>query len=625
MHTSAPNSWAPNSRAPKSRPLESRFGARIATAVAIAAISLAAAGWPYGDERALAAEVTDTGNASDPSRIKPRTIELTSEKAARVRNAIKQGDFATARRITDEVLASSKLTSWRHHPLDTFITGIPDIADATFAEHLNAWIAQDKKDEIPLLIRAQYEHDFAWLKRGHRFSNEVAADAMTSFEAYIENALVDVDAAIHRNDGNAYAFYLELRILRGLGASQGMSDAFDHAIARHPAYYPLYQIALHALEPKWGGTVARMYAFVDKHAGQAAEGSPLKLLYLELYADLLNAASTNCLAYRNDRDQWGQCVAARMKDIVTADLEKQVVAALQLYDRADKFELGLAVQGIISYMLQTGGADVYSGAILQLAATAMHSDTRLKREEPGHNDYVIEKLAAQSWYTKGFYDNALTKYQDALTAIDATAFPSEEDKDLALAAVYEDIARVHNQNHQYADMIAAEKAAVSIGNLTQVEHFICYAYYRLKKNDDALRACDTAIEHQPGNLYAHYWRGILLRDAGRADDALRDLAMVAGSEDDYRATAAIDMSMIYFNRKDLQGALNVLNSYPYLYDPTTTHRSSVAVSYNNRCYAYMELGELRKALDDCTASLRYGSLPDAYRKQQDLVKRLGGT
>jgi hypothetical protein len=48
----------------------------------------------------------------------------------------------------------------------------------------------------------------------------------------------------------------------------------------------------------------------------------------------------------------------------------------------------------------------------------------------------------------------------------------------------------------------------------------------------------------------------------------------------------------------------------------------MAVGYNNRCYAYMELGELQKALDDCTASLKYGAIPDAYRKQQELTRRL---
>jgi hypothetical protein len=31
---------------------------------------------------------------------------------------------------------------------------------------------------------------------------------------------------------------------------------------------------------------------------------------------------------------------------------------------------------------------------------------------------------------------------------------------------------------------------------------------------------------------------------------------------------------------------------------------------------------LKPALDDCTRSLEYGSLPDAFRKQQELVKRL---
>lgn len=49
----------------------------------------------------------------------------------------------------------------------------------------------------------------------------------------------------------------------------------------------------------------------------------------------------------------------------------------------------------------------------------------------------------------------------------------------------------------------------------------------------------------------------------------------------------------------------------------------MAVAYNNRCYAYMELGELEKALADCTQSLRYGSIPDAFRKQQELVAQLG--
>jgi hypothetical protein len=34
---------------------------------------------------------------------------------------------------------------------------------------------------------------------------------------------------------------------------------------------------------------------------------------------------------------------------------------------------------------------------------------------------------------------------------------------------------------------------------------------------------------------------------------------------------------------------------------------------------------LRKALEDCTTSLKYGRLPDALQKQQELVKMLKGS
>jgi hypothetical protein len=80
--------------------------------------------------------------------------------------------------------------------------------------------------------------------------------------------------------------------------------------------------------------------------------------------------------------------------------------------------------------------------------------------------------------------------------------------------------------------------------------------------------------------------------------------------------------MIYFDKKDNKTALDVLNKYNFVYDVGTQNKSDLAVNYNNRCYAYMELGDLTKALDDCTASLKYGSLPDAYRKEQELLRLL---
>ncbi|HLW90388.1 MAG TPA: tetratricopeptide repeat protein, partial [Roseiarcus sp.] len=191
----------------------------------------------------------------------------------------------------------------------------------------------------------------------------------------------------------------------------------------------------------------------------------------------------------------------------------------------------------------------------------------------------------------------------------------------ALAGIYRNIGETYSQMHQYADVVAYEEAAMALGGKVADEVLLCDGYEKLKKYDEAVRACARAVE-ETGSLRARYWRGRTLREMGNPDAALPDFIAVADSEDYYRSYAAIEVSMIYFNRHNDQSALDALNKYAYLYDVEATGKSDVAVAYNNRCYAYMQLGELKKALDDCTASLKYDSLPDAYRKQQELIKRL---
>ncbi len=174
-------------------------------------------------------------------------------------------------------------------------------------------------------------------------------------------------------------------------------------------------------------------------------------------------------------------------------------------------------------------------------------------------------------------------------------------------------------------MIAYEKGALALGDLPLEEQYICYGYYRLKNYDEAIEFCTQAIDHAASTLEARYWRGSAYTKKGDREAALKDLTIVAASDHRLRANAAIDMSMIYFGRNDNRGALDVLNRYDYLYDPAKVDKESVAVAYNNRCYAYMELNEPKKALDDCTQSLKYGSIPDAYSKQLKLMKLLGSS
>lgn len=556
--------------------------------------------------------------------VQPHAVELTTEKALRFRAAVEQGDFHSATSIATEVLGQSHIENWRFHPFGQFMNGLSDLTDPSYQANLDKWVAQASKNAFARLVRAQFQYDLAWAQRGHGFSAKVDPHHMAAFGHAMVQALEDVNQSLTLDPANPYGLALRLRVMRGLGAPQEqMKETFEAAIAKYPNFYGLYREMLSGYNPKWGGTIPAMYAFVKQYAERAPTYSPLKMLYLDLYNDLLDIASISCMSYWGDNDQAPQCVKAVMEKIVTPDLDDRALSAFQLYDHTDKYQFGVFVGEIIGQMLKTNGGDLFASIMLQAAADAMHSDTQLSEDKPHANDYVVDALVAQSWYARGFYDNALKKNREALKDSTSTHFPNEEERDVALANIYEAMAGVYNKLNQYVDLAAYERAAIALRRRTGYEHLVCYAYYQLKDYDAAIRACTDTINDQTANLTALFWRASAYEDAGNKDAALKDFTIVAGSEGDYRASAAISLSMIYFGRGDNRSALNVLNQYKYLYDPNLSYRSDIAVAYNNRCYALMQLGELRDALTDCTASLKYGNIPDAYRKEQELLKRLG--
>lgn len=555
-------------------------------------------------------------------RVKTGTAETVYEKALRARTEIKRGDFSKAQEIATEVLAGSPPHHWHFHPFGEFVGAIANSNDPALEKRLDGWVDQAGENPTPRLIRAQYLYHMASFVRGGRNASASSAAELASFSDYLTRALKDASTAAAAGVGDPHAFLLKLRILRAFGLATEAMSVFEQAIEEYPEYYPLYDTVLTMHHPRWGGSTEAMYAFVDQYAGRVSQHSPLKLLYLSLYRHLLNYSAASCATDGSDRDARLQCVARAMQQLVRPELDDSIMAALQLYEHLDKYAFGLTIEEILGEMLRTSSGESHSATILELAARSMGSNTQLRPEQPGHNNYIVDKLVALSWYQKGFYPNALIKSQDAVKSVENFSFPSDVEKDLAVAGIYQALGNTHSTLKHYAEMAAYEDAAVALGGETDREHFICYAHYHLKAYEDAIRACTRAIADQAGNMKAYYWRARVYRDLEKLDDALRDFKAVADSPDSFRATAAIDVSMILFNRKDIAGALVALNRYTYLYQPELTVKQNVAVAYNNRCYAHMELGELMKALEDCKSSLKYGSLPDAYRKQLELTKRL---
>lgn len=568
--------------------------------------------------------------------IKPRTVETWSEKGVGIRNMLKRGDFAAARQALADVVAGGELTPWAYRPFSSVLEQIPAASDPVLEQRVGEWVARSLMDPLPLIVRADLYLKIAWSKRGEKTADRTSAKQWQGFGAYWAKALADIDAAIKLDPDNPYSYVLKLKIISAEGFSEPLAAAFADAIGKFPDYLTLYQTTLAALEPKWGGSVKAMYRFVDSYAGKAPADSPLKLLYLYLYAHLLDDAAFSCFGRNSDEDKVKSCIAIYMDANVTADLKKQIAATLKLYDRLDHLDFGSRVREALTEMIDIAGARAYSSAMLEQAAEAMHSDTELDPKQARPSDYIIDELVAERY--RDAPGIAINKLKQALRDIDKTMFAHAVDKDQEESFIYDKIAGLYNQSRDPSvdqhcpdgnfwicgaiNAIAYETAAKALNKTTQHDSLICTNYQVLMLYKEAIKSCTDAIDYDD-NIEAHSMRGQSYTMLHQWEPALRDLTIVADSDSEQRIFAQMGIVMVYLAQSDYRSAVKTLNNYPALFDPDIVGTSFVFTSFNNRCLAYSKIGELQKALNDCTEALKYNWAQTTYQLQQELQQKLG--
>jgi tetratricopeptide (TPR) repeat protein len=538
--------------------------------------------------------------------IKPKRVVMPSDLALEATVAIKNGNYARAEQISEDVLTGSRLQSWRFYPFNEFMGSVVRGDDPVLLEHMNMWLAQQPDSALAYLFRAQYYQEAGWAARGGE-------------------ARADLQRSISLNPKIPLTYYELLSVASSNGGSQDVEHVFQSAIKAFPNYYPLYKTRLRSLAPNRGGSVNAMYAFVERYADAAPGNSPLKLLYLDLYANVLEASAYDCNSYSGDARHL--CVRALFWFRSRRGLDDRMESALNLYKTSDPIQFSTAVWPLLETIScdRCIGAPAVVGRVLQLAASIMGSDNRMM-DEPTHNSYVLDDITARVWAQMGNSANADKKFHEALRDVERTSFPNEAEKAEATATVLDHMAAFADDTSQFVDIIVYHDAANAAGgiNHTAIPYRKCYAYYRMKYFAAAANECTALIEGNGNYMQTHYWRGKAYEGLGQWDASIEDFTPVADSADNwFRVGAALDMSYDFGQKGDFAGQLASMNRYPYLFDPGLQPPHDLAVAYNNRCFAYMKLGQLKEALDDCTMSLKFDRIPDAFQKQQELLKLMG--
>jgi tetratricopeptide (TPR) repeat protein len=600
--------------------LSGLFLASLLAAAGAAADSPTVSALQAQNDASLAAQVTqETAELG----VKPHTAVLVTDKAMSAADDLRRGDYQAASVLVREILAESKLQGFTFSPFDRFVAHLSPGNDAQFVAGLNAWISHSPKSALAYLLRASYYRDTAWLVRGSEFDDAVPEEHRQTFREYIRRAGDDVRQSIALDPEIPLSYVLQLQLAGGGESEREAARAFTLGVERYPASYDLYRARLRFLQPKWGGSVGAMYKFVADNAGRAPPSSPLKLLYLELSADLLNAAWISCDHLQHER--LTECMDFQMNHNVTGALTGGVTEALNLYKHMDPVQFSNALWPILNGMLSTPGDSTVTSTILQLAADAMGSDNQLIHE-PGHNNYVLDDITARIWSKLGNADNVNQKFMEALSDVKRMSFRDEEDKDVALAAIYDDMASVAVITRQNVKAIAYHDAANAVAGINHggPQYDKCGAYFALHYYQAAVDECTQLMATHRGGVRARLYRAWAYEALKNYEAALSDYGPIAddASESEIRAGAVIDIEHIAALRGQYTEELSIFRKYPFVFDASVETPANLAIVYNNRCFAYMKTGELKKALDDCTTSLKYGRLPDALQKQQQLQKLL---
>jgi tetratricopeptide (TPR) repeat protein len=555
--------------------------------------------------------------------VKPHTVVLVTDKALSATEALRRGDYQSASSLAQEILAKSKLQAFSFRPFDRFVSHLSLGNDSKFLDGLSAWISHNPKSAMAYLLRASYYKNTAWLVRGSEFDKAVPEEHMRTFKELLGRAGDDVRQSIALDPKIPWSYLLQLQLTGGSGNQHELDRAFGAGIARYPAYYDLYLTRLKFLQPKWGGSVGAMYKFVADHAGKAPPSSPLKMLYLQLSANLLNAAWVSCEPLQNER--LTECMNFDMNRNVTEVLTDGMTEALNMYKHTDPVEFSNTLWPILSDMINTPGNSTSTNAVLQLAADAMGSDIQLIHE-PGHNNYALDDITARVWSKLGNADNVQQKFMEALGDVERMSFPDEDEKDGSLATIYDDMASAASSRREQVKVIAYHDAANAVAGVNHggPQYDKCGAYFQLRHLQAAVDECTLLIDTYRGGVRAHLYRAWAYESFKNYDAAIADYGPIAddASESAIRTGAVIDIDHIAALRGQYATELAIFQKYPFVFDTNVQSKENLAIVYNNRCFAYMKTGELKKALDDCTTSLMYGRLPDALQKQQQLQKLL---
>ena len=151
-------------------------------------------------------------------------------------------------------------------------------SDPTLEPLLNEWISTRPDSYSAYVSRGTYFHHLGWLTRGCRRCSQTQVEQFKGMEQWFSAATADLEKALSQNPNLTIAYRQLISMAMANGARESLIRYRDRGLAIDPASYVIRDKYLFALQPKWGGSLQEMEAFLVETRPYYAKNPSLKVL-----------------------------------------------------------------------------------------------------------------------------------------------------------------------------------------------------------------------------------------------------------------------------------------------------------------------------------------------------------
>jgi tetratricopeptide (TPR) repeat protein len=136
--------------------------------------------------------------------------------------------------------------------------------DDALGSKYDAWVAQFPKSYVARLARGIYYKKVAEDRRGGDFISNTTDEQLLGMETFFAKASEDLYASIALDDKPLLSYVHAMDIGAFLGNPGESRRLLDLSLQLDPGNFVAREKYLNFLEPRWGGSVEQMYAFLEE-------------------------------------------------------------------------------------------------------------------------------------------------------------------------------------------------------------------------------------------------------------------------------------------------------------------------------------------------------------------------